>query len=134
VVGRRTSIRAQALWIAVLLLCTGAVAEPQSAPKPANIDRNGVLILVRSTLLALDQANKTGNYTVLRDLGALLYVLLRERSSLAAYRWLWQRRREILARRREIRARRSAGTWSVDQWFFRRERPLARREARREGV
>ncbi|MBC7018053.1 hypothetical protein G6O44_25355, partial [Salmonella enterica subsp. enterica serovar Enteritidis] len=42
----------------------------QPAPKPANIDRNGVLILVRSTLLALDQANKTGNYTVLRDLGA----------------------------------------------------------------
>ena len=43
---------------------------PASAPKPAQIDRNGVLILVRSTLLALDQANKTGNYTVLRDLGA----------------------------------------------------------------
>lgn len=40
------------------------------APKPARIDRNGVLILVRSTILALDQANKTGNYTVLRDLGA----------------------------------------------------------------
>jgi hypothetical protein len=29
-----------------------------------------VLILIRSTLLALDQANKTGNYTVLRDIGA----------------------------------------------------------------
>ncbi len=27
-------------------------------------------MLVRSTLLALDQANKTGNYTVLRDLSA----------------------------------------------------------------
>jgi hypothetical protein len=40
------------------------------APKPAQIDRNGVLILIRETLLALDQANKTGNYTVLRDLGA----------------------------------------------------------------
>ena len=40
------------------------------APKPAQIDRNGVLVLVRSALLALDQANKTGNYTVLRDLGA----------------------------------------------------------------
>ena len=39
-------------------------------PKPANIDRNGVLILVRSALLAVDQANKTGNYSVLRDLGA----------------------------------------------------------------
>jgi hypothetical protein len=41
-----------------------------SAPKPAQIDRNGVLILIRTTLLGLDQANKTGNYTVLRDLGA----------------------------------------------------------------
>ncbi len=28
------------------------------------------MILIRSTLLALDQANKTGNYTVLRDLGS----------------------------------------------------------------
>src|SRR5215470_9150055 len=45
-------------------------AETRPPPKPANIDRNGVLILVRSTLLALDHANKTGNYTVLRDLGA----------------------------------------------------------------
>lgn len=43
---------------------------PAPAPKPAQIDRNGVLILIRSTLLAVDQANKTGNYTVLRDLGA----------------------------------------------------------------
>jgi hypothetical protein len=42
----------------------------QAAPKPAQIDRNGVLILIRSALIALDQANKTGNYTVLRDLGA----------------------------------------------------------------
>ena len=77
------------LWLQVLgllivvLLVVGAVttsaqqtppqpqpAQQQAAPKPANIDRNGVLMLIRSTLLALDQANKTGNYTVLRDLGA----------------------------------------------------------------
>ena len=45
-------------------------SQPQAAAKPANIDRNGVLMLIRSTLLALDHANKTGNYTVLRDLGA----------------------------------------------------------------
>ena len=45
-------------------------ANRAAAPKPANIDRNGVLILVRSTLLALDHANKTGNYTVLRDMAA----------------------------------------------------------------
>lgn len=52
--------------------CGAAVAQQPSAgaPKPANIDRNGVLMLIRSSLLALDQANKTGNYTVLRDLGS----------------------------------------------------------------
>jgi hypothetical protein len=43
-------------------------AQPQ--PRPADIDRNGTLMLVRTTLLALDHANKTGNYTVLRDMGA----------------------------------------------------------------
>jgi hypothetical protein len=42
----------------------------QAAPTPAQIDRNGVLILIRSALIAVDQGNKTGNYTVLRDLGA----------------------------------------------------------------
>src|SRR5215471_369947 len=45
-------------------------AEHSQAPTPAPIDRNGVLILIRSTLLALDHANKSGNYTVLRDLGS----------------------------------------------------------------
>jgi hypothetical protein len=53
---------------------TAGKAQPapsmQPEPKPAQIDRNGVLILIRTTLLALDQANKTGNYTVLRDLGS----------------------------------------------------------------
>lgn len=43
---------------------------PQSPPRPAQIDRNGVIILIREALLALDQANKTGNYSVLRDLGS----------------------------------------------------------------
>ncbi len=46
------------------------MALAQQAAKPAQIDRNGVLILVRSALIALDQANKTGNYTVLRDISA----------------------------------------------------------------
>jgi hypothetical protein len=45
-------------------------AAQKTAPAPAQIDRNGVSILIRSALIALDQANKTGNYTVLRDLGA----------------------------------------------------------------
>ena len=60
------------LYLAVLSLAiVGSASSGQAqAAKPANIDRNGVLILIRSSLLALDQANKTGNYTVLRDLGA----------------------------------------------------------------
>src|SRR5256885_5843964 len=66
-----------AMLVAVAMAATGAgpawaqaKSPPHEAPKPAQIDRNGVLILIRTTLLALDQANKTGNYTVLRDLGA----------------------------------------------------------------
>ena len=69
-------VRSGALLVALLAALAAqrvdaAEHKPTSAaPKPATIDRNGVLILVRSTLLALDHANKTGNYTVLRDLGA----------------------------------------------------------------
>ncbi|MGJ4931799.1 hypothetical protein ACQR1I_32230 [Bradyrhizobium sp. HKCCYLS2038] len=64
--------RAGAVLLLLILSSTVALAQPQPTPnaKPANIDRNGVLMLIRSALLALDQANKTGNYTVLRDLGA----------------------------------------------------------------
>jgi hypothetical protein len=56
----------------IVLLGAGAIATgaTEQQAKPAQIDRSGVLILVRSTLIALDQANKTGNYTVLRDIGS----------------------------------------------------------------
>jgi hypothetical protein len=63
----------RALVFAALLAVIASAGHsetPAQQPKPAQIDRNGVLILIRSSLLALDQANKTGNYTVLRDLGA----------------------------------------------------------------
>ncbi len=53
-----------------LTLSTPVLAQNGGPPKQAQIDRNGVLILVRSSLLALDHANKTGNYTVLRELGS----------------------------------------------------------------
>ena len=45
-------------------------ASATQAARPAQIDRNGTLILIRTTLIALDQANKTGNYTVLHALCA----------------------------------------------------------------
>jgi hypothetical protein len=59
------------VWTAAagLVMIAAASARAEEA-RPAQIDRNGVLVLIRSTLIALDQANKTGNYTVLRDLGS----------------------------------------------------------------
>src|SRR5215207_1732386 len=57
--------------IVALLVGAAAVAQPAGSQtgQPIQIDRNGALILIRSTLIALDHANWT-NYTVLRDLGA----------------------------------------------------------------
>jgi len=45
-------------------------AAPQPAQQPALPGVDGVLYLIRSTLLTLNDANRTGNYTVLRDLAA----------------------------------------------------------------
>ena len=59
--------------------------------------------------------------TLWRDAAALAWVLVAERSSLAAYAWLWRHRREILAHRRQVRARASH---ALDRWFLRREEPL----------
>lgn len=73
--------------LAILLMAGLACAAPDAAavqigqqkhqkkivatakPKEIAIERAGLLILIRGPLTALDQANKTGNYTVLRDLG-----------------------------------------------------------------
>lgn len=57
-------------------------------------------------------------FALFRDLQALLWVLLFERTSLPAYRWLWAHRRELFARRRAIRSRRTAGWWEMERWFL----------------
>jgi hypothetical protein len=48
----------------------GAVPSPTPPPIPAQIDRNTALILIRTTLVALQQANQTGNYSVLHGISA----------------------------------------------------------------
>jgi hypothetical protein len=63
-------------------------------------------------------------FALWRDLLALAHVVLRERSSLAAYRWLWTNRREILVRRRAIQGRRTTPGWRIDRWFLRGGMPL----------
>ena len=57
--------------------------------------------------------------TLARDLGIAGYVLARERSSLPAYRWLWQNRRRLWQRRRAIQDRRLVPSRAIDGWFFR---------------
>jgi GT2 family glycosyltransferase len=52
--------------------------------------------------------------TLSRDLLALLWVLVAERSSRGAYQELWRRRRELWQRAQRIRARRQV---SIDEWF-----------------
>ena len=59
-----------------------------------------------------------------RDLAALGYALLAERSSLPAYGWLWRHRREILARRRLVQGRRTVPPAEIDRWFGRPGAPL----------
>lgn len=49
------------------LLPAAAMAASQQGAVP---DRHGQAILIYSALMALDQANATGNYSVLRDLAA----------------------------------------------------------------
>jgi GT2 family glycosyltransferase len=55
--------------------------------------------------------------TLIRDVAALGWVLLRERSSIAAYAWLWRNRREIRRRRRLIQERRTVPAPEIDRWF-----------------
>ncbi len=67
---------------------------------------------------------RTAIPTLSRDVLALGYTLLRERSSLGAYAWLWRNRRKILARRSEIQGRRTSPAAALDRWFFRAGEPL----------
>ncbi|HEY2289721.1 MAG TPA: glycosyltransferase family 2 protein [Thermoanaerobaculia bacterium] len=62
--------------------------------------------------------------TLIRDVAALGWVLLRERSSLGAYGWLWRNRREIFRRRRIIQERRTVPPAAIDKWFSVQGEPL----------
>ncbi len=63
-------------------------------------------------------------WTLPRDLGALAWVLLRERTSLAAYAWLWRERRALWEHRRAVAARRTAPRGAVERWFATAGEPL----------
>jgi GT2 family glycosyltransferase len=62
--------------------------------------------------------------TLTRDLAALAWVLVRERSSLPAYGWLWHRRRELAAHRRLVQGRRTVPARAIGRWFLHSAEPL----------
>lgn len=56
-------------------------------------------------------------YCWMRDLGIAGYVLLRERSSLGAYRDAWRLRRLFAEKRADLRSRRRASEGDMARWF-----------------
>ena len=73
--------------------------------------------LLRAYHQTVANALRTAPWSIGRDLAALAYVLAREHSSLAAYRWLWRHRKEIRARRRYLQSRRTAPPEAIERWF-----------------
>lgn len=57
------------LALVISLIC-GASGQGRAQSAPQLPDANGLTILVRTTIIALNHANRTGNYTVFRDLGS----------------------------------------------------------------
>jgi len=109
-----------------------AVAEHRRAVVPKNRREVSSFInyhSLKNRYLLRAYHQSAGNFwrtlvpTLIRDLGAFGYVLLRERSSLPAYLWLWRHRKEILARRRFLRERRRADA-DVEIFFERESLPL----------
>ncbi len=76
----------------------GAVLARDQAPAPPQqVDGPEISTLIRTTLIALDQANVTGNYTVLRDLGASVLRAANTAADLAARFAAFRQKRISLA-------------------------------------
>ncbi len=56
----------------------GYINQQVNAPQQIQLDKNGVLILIRSVLFALDMSNKSGNYSILREIGAPPFAALND--------------------------------------------------------
>lgn len=72
---RAVALAAAALAISCSPIIANAAAPtptaaPTPPPRPAPVDRNTVLILIRTTLVAVQQANQTDNYSVLYGISA----------------------------------------------------------------
>src|SRR3989440_8836069 len=69
---RRAALMAALLAIGLPSIASAAnpSVAPPPPPRPVEIDKNSALILIRSALIAVQQANQTGNYSVLHALSS----------------------------------------------------------------
>ncbi len=79
-------IRLETLFLISWILATGLswpvqLAAQQAPPKVVSGPK--ISTLIRNTFIAVNHANMTGNYTVLRDLGSLSFHNLRSAANLA---------------------------------------------------
>lgn len=103
-----------------------SVLPERRAKLPATVNLHS---LKNRYLLRIDHQTP-GNFlwtlpaTLARDLAALAWVLLCERSSLPAYAWLWRERRNLAAHRRLVQLRRTVPARAIGRWFLRSAEPL----------
>lgn len=74
--------------------------------------------LLRVNNLSLPVQVVLAPFFLVRDVQAVAYMLVRERTSLPALPWLWRERRRLLAKRRALMARRRAGHVHMIGLFF----------------
>ncbi len=67
---RRTLFAAAGLASLLIITAACSVADEKPASKPSPEARNLALLLIKNALIAVNQGNLTGNYTVLRDLSS----------------------------------------------------------------
>lgn len=74
------------LAVLSLLACSPAEAEEKqkAAEAQVQIDKAGLLILIRQTLTALDLSNKSGSYTILREISAPGFAAANDASRLSS--------------------------------------------------
>lgn len=84
----RLNFRLRTAGLALALLAPGAAAQATDLPPPPVL-----LALLRGTLSALNQANVTGNYSVLRDLGAPGFRDANSSAALADRFRMWRERK-----------------------------------------
>lgn len=84
---KTSKILATAIVAAISIFSSPAFTQQQHAlqqlPPQAQIDKSGLLILIRQTLTALDLSNKTGNYGILREISAPGFAVVNDSARLS---------------------------------------------------